>query len=181
MEREKVYSWCRAQHQGRPRASRPGCQATHLHGEVAPPGQVIFLISICKSVSFSLSPPFSLCHILMHQTAFIYLHLRKLDQAAECGAFSQGCLYTVAGRGNLHIALVDWQTDLYNCTLILSQVVGFTIFPHSHVHSPTRVLHRSTPLSVAETQLVAVPCCRLIFMPYIFRHCDLLILKVISI
>ena len=34
-----------------------------------------FFISICKSVSFSLSPPFSLCHILMHQTAFVYLQL----------------------------------------------------------------------------------------------------------
>ena len=29
--------------------------------------------------------------------------------------------------------------------------------------------------------LVAVPCCRLMFMTYIFRHCGLLILKIISI
>ena len=83
-------------------------------------------------------------------------------------------------EGDLHTALGDWQTDLYNCTVNLSQVVGFTIFPHSYVHNPTRDLHRSTPLSVAET-LVAVPCCHLIFMPYIFRHCDRLILKIISI
>ena len=41
---------------------------------------------------------------------------------------------------------VDWLTDLYNCSLILSQAVGFTIFPHSHVHSPARDLNRSTPL-----------------------------------
>ena len=32
--------------------------------------------------------------------------------------------------GGLHISLGDWQTDLYNCTLILSQAVGFAIFPH---------------------------------------------------
>ena len=55
------------------------------------------------------------------------------------------------GRADLLVALGDWQTDMYNCSVILSQVVGFTIFPHSHVHSPRRVLHRSTPLSVAET------------------------------
>ena len=34
-------------------------------------------------------------------------------------------------------------------------------------------------LCVAETVL-AVPCCRLMFMTYIFRHCGLLILKIIS-
>ena len=84
-------------------------------------------------------------------------------------------------EGSLHTALGDWQTDLYNCTVILSQVVGFTIFPHSHVHSPTRDMHRSTSLSVAETYLVVVLCFHLTFIPYIFRHCGLLILKVISI
>ena len=35
-------------------------------------------------------------------------------------------------------------------------------------------------LCVAETVL-AVPCCHLMFMTYIFRHCGLLILKIISI
>ena len=35
-------------------------------------------------------------------------------------------------------------------------------------------------MCVAETVL-AVPCCRLMFMTYIFRHCGLLILKIISI
>ena len=45
------------------------------------------------------------------------------------------------GGGGLHIALGDWQTDLYNCTLILSQAVGFTIFPHSHVHGRARDLN----------------------------------------
>ena len=35
-------------------------------------------------------------------------------------------------------------------------------------------------MCVAKTVL-AVPCCRLMFMTYIFRHCGLLILKIISI
>ena len=48
--------------------------------------------------------------------------------------------------GGLHIAFGDWQTDLYNCILILSQAVGFAIFPHSHVHGPARDLNGSTPL-----------------------------------
>ena len=95
------------------------------------------------------------------------------------------------GRGDdVHIAFGDWQTDLCNCTLILSQAVGFTIFPHSHVHGPARDLNGSTPrvwlrhmcdlhhLCVAET-LVAVPCHCLMFMTYIFRHCGLLILKTV--
>ena len=83
----------------------------------------------------------------------------------------------MAGRGNLHIALVDWQTDLYNCTLILSQTVGFTIFPRSHVQDPTRDLAKSTPLSVTKT-LVALPCyCALHFQALLI----LLILKIIAV
>ena len=50
------------------------------------------------------------------------------------------------GGGSTNIALGDWQTDLYNCTLILGQAVGFAIFPHSHVHGPARDLSGSTPL-----------------------------------
>ena len=62
-------------------------------------------------------------------------------------------------RGGVqHNALGGWHTDLYNCTLILSQTLGFTIFPHSHVHDPTRDLAKSTPFSVNKT-LVALPCC----------------------
>ena len=68
------------------------------------------------------------------------------------------------------------QTDLYNCTLILSQAVSFAFFPHSHVHGPARDLN----VCVAETML-AVPCCHLMFMTYTFRHCGLLILKILSI
>ena len=56
------------------------------------------------------------------------------------GGFTQG-------REGLHIALGDWQTDLYNCILILSQAVGFAIFPHSHVHGPARDPNGSTPLA----------------------------------
>ena len=66
---------------------------------------------------------------------------RKIVLGVGC---LQPGLYT--GGGGLHIALGDWQTDLYNCTLILSRAVGFTIFPHSHVHGPARDLNRSTPL-----------------------------------
>ena len=89
------------------------------------------------------------------------------------GGFTQG-------RGGLHIALGDWQTDLYNCILNLIQAVVFAIFPHLHVHGPARDLNGSNHLCVAETVL-AVPCCHLMFMTYIFRHCGLLILKIISI
>ena len=49
-------------------------------------------------------------------------------------------------RPGLFVALGDWQTDLYNCILILSQAVGFAIFPHSHVHGPAREVNGSTPL-----------------------------------
>ena len=35
-------------------------------------------------------------------------------------------------------------------------------------------------MCVAETVL-AVPCCHLMFMTYIFRHCGLLILKIMSV
>ena len=56
-------------------------------------------------------------------------------------------LFVHRGEGwGRHIALGDRQTDLYNCTLILSQAVGFAIFPHSHVHDPARDLNGSTPL-----------------------------------
>ena len=55
-------------------------------------------------------------------------------------------LFVHGGWGGLHIALGGWQTDLYNCILILSQAVGFAIFPHAHVHGPARDLNGSTPL-----------------------------------
>ena len=62
------------------------------------------------------------------------------------GRLRPGLFVHRGGGGGLHIALGDWQTDLYNCILILSQAVGFAIFPHSHVHGPARDLNRSTPL-----------------------------------
>ena len=82
------------------------------------------------------------------------------------------------GGGGLHIALGDWQSDLYNCILILNQAVGFEF---SHIHMCTAQQETWTDLHhlcVAETVL-AVPCCRLMFMTYIFRYCGLLILKII--
>ena len=57
------------------------------------------------------------------------------------------------GEGGLHIGLGDWQTDLYNCILILSQAVGFAIFPHSHVHGPARDQNGSTPVSYTHLTL----------------------------
>ena len=39
-----------------------------------------------------------------------------------------------------------WVTGRLICILILSQAVGFAIFPHSHVHGPARDLNGSTPV-----------------------------------
>ena len=124
-----------------------------------------------RSVSFSLSPPFSLSLVLMQQTysfsALVNIDITSLYSISPLRKFvahtvvrsrkivlGVGRLWLVlfvhrgggGGGGGLHITLGDWQTDLYNCTLILSQAVGFAIFPHSHVHSPARDLNRSTPL-----------------------------------
>ena len=43
-------------------------------------------------------------------------------------------LFVHRGEGGLRVALGDWQTDLYNCILILSQAVGFEF---SHIHMCT--------------------------------------------
>ena len=66
---------------------------------------------------------------------------RKIVLGCWVGCLRPGLFVLVhGGEGG------DWQSDLYNCTLILSQAVGFTIFPHSHVHGPARDLNGSTPL-----------------------------------
>ena len=62
------------------------------------------------------------------------------------GRLRPGLFVRGGGGGGLHIAFGDWQTDLYNCILILSQAVGFAIFPHSLVHGPARDRNGSTPL-----------------------------------
>ena len=57
---------------------------------------------------------------------------------------------TRRGGGSTHC--YGWQADWsYNCTLIPSQVAGFTIIPHSHGHGPTRDPQRSTTFTVSET------------------------------
>ena len=66
-----------------------------------------------------------------------------------------GVVCTWRGGGSTH-HFGDWQTDLYNCTLILESSCWLYNFP-------------------------TFTCCRLMFMTYIFRHCGLLILKIISI
>ena len=70
---------------------------------------------------------------------------RALAAGVVCTQRGGGVTREEGGGGRLHIALGDWQTDLYNCILILSQAVGFAIFPHSHVHGPARDLNGSAP------------------------------------
>ena len=76
---------------------------------------------------------------------FAHTVVRSRTIVLGVGRLRQG-LFVHRGEGGLHIALGDWQTDLYNCILILSQAVGFAIFPCSHVHGPARDLNGSTPL-----------------------------------
>ena len=71
-------------------------------------------------------------------------HCCEIQKNCTSRALASGLF--VHGGGGLHISLGDWQTDLYNCILILSQAVGFAIFPHSHVHGPARDVNGSTPL-----------------------------------
>ena len=76
-----------------------------------------------------------------------------------------------------------WVTDRLICTTALSFWVKLLALQFSHIYmykaqqETWMDLHH---LSVAETVL-AVPCCRLMSMTYIFRHCGLLILKIISV
>ena len=96
-----------------------------------------------------------------------------------------GCLWPglfVHGRGGgVYTSL--WVTGRLICTTALSFWVKLLALQFSLIHMCTAQqetwadLHH---LCVAETVL-AVPCCRLMIMTYIFRHCGLLILKIISI
>ena len=85
------------------------------------------------------------------------------------------------GVGGVYTLL--WVTDRLICTTALSFWVKLLALQFSHIHmykaqqETWMDLHH---LCVAETVL-AVPCCRLMSMTYIFRHCGLLILKIISI
>ena len=90
------------------------------------------------------------------------------------------------GRG-LHIGLGDWHdvwvTGRLICTTAFSFWVKLLSLQFSHIHMCTAQQETWTDLHhlcVAETVL-AVPCCRLMIMTYIFRHCGLQILKIISI
>ena len=72
-----------------------------------------------------------------------------------------------------------WLAD--SCTTAVSFWVKLLASQFSHIHiTPQETWTDLHHLCVAET-LVAVPCCCLIFMTCIFRHCDLLILKIISV
>ena len=108
---------------------------------------------------------------------------RKIVLGCWVGRLRPG-LFVHRGEGwGLLIALGDRQTDLYNCTLILRQAVGFTISPQSHVHGPARDLNGSTPLVCGWDRASSAMLSPyvMLFMTYIFRHCGLLILKIASI
>ena len=85
------------------------------------------------------------------------------------------------GWGGFYTSL--WVTGRLICTTAFSFWVKLLALQFSHIHMCTAQQETWTDLHhlcVAETVL-AVPCCRLMFMTYIFRHCGLLILKIISI
>ena len=37
----------------------------------------------------------------------------------------------------------------------------------------------SSDMGTIHVTLVAVPCCQLSYIPFVFKHCDLLVLKII--
>ena len=76
-----------------------------------------------------------------------------------------------------------WVTGRLICTTALSFWVKLLALQFSHIHVCAAQQETWTDLHhlcVAETVLT-VPCCRLMFMTYIFRHCGGLILKIISV
>ena len=87
----------------------------------------------------------------------------------------------VCTRGGVYTSL--WVTGRLICTTALSFWVKLLAVQFSHIHMCTAQQETQTDLRhlcVAETVL-AVPCYRLMFMTYIFRHCGLLILKIMSV
>ena len=76
-----------------------------------------------------------------------------------------------------------WVTGRLICTTALSFWVKLLALQFSHIQMCMAQQETWTDLHhlfVAET-LVAVPCHCLMFMTYIFRHCGLLLLKIVSI
>ena len=101
-------------------------------------------------------------------------------------ALAAGVVCTQGG-GGLHrgggVYTSLWVTGRLICTTAFSFWVKLLALQFSHSHMCTAQQETWTDLHqlcVAETVL-AVPCCCLLFMTYIFRHCGLLILKIISI
>ena len=140
---------------------------SHLHALIAQVHRVIslfyfFFITIamnvcCDWLPYCGSPNEKIC------CSHAVERSRKVVLSCWVGCLRLGLFVHGGSEGGLHIALGDWQTDLYSCAVVLSHVVGFTISPHSHVHGPTtctRDPHRSTPLSVADLGSGAVlsPC-----------------------
>ena len=97
-------------------------------------------------------------------------------------ALAAGVVCTQGGGGGGFYTSV-WVTGRLICTTALSFWVKLLALQFSHIHMCTAQWETWTDrhhLYVAETVL-AVPCCCLMFMTYIFRHRGLLILKIISI
>ena len=49
------------------------------------------------------------------------------------------------------------------------------------MHQPEKVgtVSPSSDTGTTRVILVKVPCCQLSYIPYVFKHCDLLVLKII--
>ena len=83
-------------------------------------------------------------------------------------------------RGGLIYSLL-WVTGRLICTTAVSFWVKLLALQFSNIHITQRETWKDLHHSCVAETLVAVPCCCLIFMTCIFRHCDLLILKIISV
>ena len=94
-----------------------------------------------------------------------------------------GCLQPGLYTGGGGVYTLLWVTGRLICPTALLFWVELLALQFSHIHMCMAQQETWTDLHhlcVAETML-AVPCCCLMFMTYILRHCGLLILKIISI
>ena len=111
--------------------------------------------------------------------AHIVVRSRQIVLGCWVGRLRSGLF--VHGGGGVYTSL--WVTGRLICTTALSFWVKLLALQFSHIHMSSAQLETWTDLHhlcVAETVL-AVPCCRLMFMSYIFRRCGLLILKIMSV
>ena len=112
--------------------------------------------------------------------AHIVVRSRKIVLGCWVGHLRPGLfVHTERRGGSTHCFgwLADWSVQLHCCSESSCWHYNFPTFTCAR---PSKRSERIYTTCVAEI-LVAVPCCRLMFMTYIFRHCGLLILKMISI